>query len=183
MPIIIPNLHPAVVHFPIAFAITALGFSALVKVFPNSRLTEQWNVIGHWSLWLAALSAVVAVIFGLEAYNTVIHDDAGHLAMTIHRNWAIPTAMALVLLGLWDGWRHRATSTMSWATLIMLLAVCMAIGQTAWLGAETVYRHGIGVLSLPAAEDTSPAIAGESKTEPSASRHLHGNGHSHEHKH
>jgi len=181
MPIIIPNLHPAIVHFPIALAVAAMGFSALAKALPNNRLAEQWSIVGHWTLWLAALSAVVAVAFGWQAYNTVNHDDAGHLAMTIHRNWAIPTATALVLLAVWDGWRHRSAGKMSWVTLFMLLAVCMGLGQTAWLGAETVYRHGLGVLSLPAADYISTPNPDETNTESFISRHTREHGHSHKH--
>lgn len=179
MPTIIPNLHPAAVHFPIALTLMALAFSALAKFFPNSRFAEQWAVVGHWSLWLAALTAVLAVALGWQAYNTVNHDDAGHLAMTIHRNWAIPTAIALVLLAVWDGWRHHIAHSMSWGVLVLLFVVSIAIGKTAWLGGEVVYRHGIGVMTLPAAEHEATPKADGAEAEPSNAGHSHDHGHAH----
>ena len=35
------------------------------------------------------------------AYNSVVHDDIAHAAMTEHRNWALVTASLFVILALW----------------------------------------------------------------------------------
>lgn len=39
---------------------------------------------------------------------------------------------------------------MSIPVLVCLAGLSMSVATTAWLGGEVVYRHGIGVLSLPA---------------------------------
>lgn len=129
-------------------------------------------------LWLSALTAIIAVIFGLQAYNTVNHDEAGHLAMTLHRNWALPTTVGLVLLAMWDAWRHRDTKVMSWPTVVILLVISLAILRTAWLGGEVVFRHGIGVMALPESED---APASDATGAGEGEGHDHDHAHQHEH--
>ena len=103
-------------------------------------------------MWLAASGAASAVLFGWLAYNSVNHDDAGHAAMLLHRAWAVPTAIGLILLASWDAWKHRVNELMSAPALTLLFILSGTIGVTGWLGGEVVYRHGIGVLSLPASE-------------------------------
>lgn len=150
---IIPNMHPAVVHFPIALTLIALLFSLAARLLGKHSAAPLLAAAGHFTLWLAALSAVVAAILGWLAFNSGMnHDDAGHAAMLLHREWAIPTALGLVLLASWDAWRSRVSQVMPVIALLCLLALSGAIATTAWLGAEIVYRHGIGVLSLPVNE-------------------------------
>lgn len=80
---IIPNWHPVFVHFPIAFATAALAFTAVGKFFKNEQWATTCLMMGRWMLWGAAISACVAAVFGWLAYNSILHDEAGHLAMTI----------------------------------------------------------------------------------------------------
>ena len=149
---IIPNLHPIAVHFPIALTVIAFLFSMAAHVFRRQAWVLHLAATGHFSLWLAALGAAIAVLFGWLAFNSVNHDDAGHAAMLLHRAWAVPTAIGLVVLASWDAWKHRIGEMMSVPSLLLLAVLSSSIAVTAWLGGELVYRHGIGVLSLPANE-------------------------------
>ena len=92
--------------------------------------------------------------------------------MLIHRNWAIPTAIGLLFLAMWDVFKSRAHQVMSWFTLIVLTLLSGSVAVTGWLGGEVVYRHGIGVLSLP-------EIAAGSDSH----GHVHGDSDSHSHQH
>ena len=154
---IIPNFHPVVVHFPIALTIVAFALALLSNLLKSHRLASYWSAASHLALWAAALSAVMAVIFGWLAYNSVNHDDAGHVAMGIHRVWAISTAGLLLLLALWDIKKHLLTTIFSLYFVILLGVASASVGATAWLGGEVVFRHGIGVLSLPESEDEGVA--------------------------
>lgn len=150
---IIPNLHPAAVHFPIALTLIALLFSLGARMLRKHSAAPLLAAAGHFTLWFAALSAVVAAILGWLAFNSGLnHDDAGHAAMLLHRKWAIPTALGLVALAGWDAWKARINQVMSFPALTALIVLSGAIATTAWLGGEIVYRHGIGVLSLPSTE-------------------------------
>lgn len=148
---IIPNLHPAVVHFPIALTMAAFIFGLVARLTRKSESAHLVAAAGNYTLIFAALSAIAGVVFGWLAFNsTMNHDDAGHAAMLLHRAWAIPTAVGLVLLAIWNSAKSRLSNIMSIPVLICLAGLSMAVATTAWLGGEVVYRHGIGVLSLPA---------------------------------
>jgi uncharacterized membrane protein len=167
---LIPNAHPIAVHFPIALTLIALLFSLAARVGSRHNLATQLAIVGHWSLWISGVTAIIAAGLGWLAFNSVDHDDAGHAAMLLHRNWAIPTAIGLLLLAMWDVFKSRAHQVMSWFTLIVLTLLSGSVAVTGWLGGEVVYRHGIGVRSLP-------EIASGSGS------HEHGGSDSHSHQH
>jgi uncharacterized membrane protein len=111
---------------------------------------------GHYTLWIAAISAVITALLGWQAFNSIAnHDDAGHAAMLLHRAWAIPTAITLALLASWDAWKYKVNELISVPMVILLFLLTQAIAVTAWLGGEVVYRHGIGVLSIPTAGEAT----------------------------
>lgn len=149
---IIPNFHPIVVHFPIALTVIAFLLSIAAYARRSHPVSTQLAAAGHFTLWLAAIGAAVAVLFGWLAFNSVNHDDAGHAAMLLHRSWAIPTALGLILLASWDAWKYRINELISVPMLFILFLLFQAIAVTGWLGGEVVYRHGIGVLSIPSSE-------------------------------
>lgn len=169
---LIPNAHPVAVHFPIALTLIALLFSLAARIGSRHNLAPQFAIVGHWALWISGVTAIIAAGLGWLAFNSVDHDDAGHAAMLIHRNWAIPTAIGLLLLAMWDVFKSRAHQVMSWFTLIVLTLLSGSVAVTGWLGGEVVYRHGIGVLSLP-------EIAAGSDSH----GHEHGDSDSHSHQH
>ena len=156
---IIPNFHPVFVHFPIAFATAAVAFIAIGTVFRRRSYAAQCLMMGRWMLWGAALFAVIAAGFGWFAFNSVAHDEVSHAAMMLHRNWALGTLIALLVLAAWDWSRGRSGWTPSPGFLVLLVAVWLLVMSTAWHGGELVYRHGLGVMDLPdvhAGQDMEP---------------------------
>ena len=149
---IIPNFHPFFVHFPIAFTTATLFFFAAGKLFKENKWAVQSLIFSRWMLWAAAIFAVVTAVFGWFAYNSVDHDEAGHQAMTLHRNWALVTVGVLLLLAAVDGWLRRLTVAATYGFLAMLMVAWLLVLSTAWHGSEVVYRHGLGVMSLPEPE-------------------------------
>ena len=149
---IIPNWHPLFVHFPIAFATAAVFFVLIGKLFKAKPWAKQCLIFGRWMLWAAALFACIAAVFGWFAYNSVEHDEAGHLAMTLHRNLALMALGALVLLAVIDLWPKRTATLPSYGLLTLLIASWLLVVNAAWHGGEVVYRHGLGVMALPDVE-------------------------------
>ncbi|KTD71761.1 hypothetical protein Lste_0046 [Legionella steelei] len=154
---ILPNWHPIFVHFTVALFTTAFGFYLLAYLAPYIRyipakMALEFEVVSRWCLWSAAVVTVLTVLAGLYAYNSVAHDEAGHMAMTDHRNWALSTAFVMGLVAIWSVWRYAKQKTVTITYLIAMLLVQGLLLATAWRGGELVYRHGLGVMSLPKAE-------------------------------
>ena len=146
---VIPNWHPAFVHFPIAFATAAVAFIATAILFKDRPWAPLSLMMGRWMLWAAAIFACVAAVFGWLAFNNVLHDEAGRLAMTLHRNWALAALGALVGLAIWTARAWRSLEAPSYGFLFLLAAMWLLIATAAWHGGEVVYRHGLGVMALP----------------------------------
>lgn len=168
---IIPNFHPAIVHFPIAFTTAALAFTAIGTLFRRWPYAAQCLLTGRWMLWGAALFALIAAVFGWFAFNSVAHDEVSHAAMILHRNWALGALTALLALAAWDVWRGRSGRMPSPGFLVLLVAAWLGVMSTAWHGAELVYRHGLGVMALP----NTPA--GQDMVPHEASGHEHDHAH------
>lgn len=152
MPEIIPNLHPVLVHFPITLIAVSAVFHIAALATRGKACATHCAIMAHTTLWLGALAALPTVFFGWQAFNSVNHDEAGHVAMLAHRAWALATLAVLVALAGWDAWRSKVDAIPKWWFAGAVIVAWGLVGVTAWHGAELVYRHGLGVLSLPAVE-------------------------------
>lgn len=152
-----PNLHPIFVHFTVALFSTSFILYMLVYLakFQNityARVLNELEVTARWCLWIAALITVFTALAGLYAFNTVRHDTASHIAMTNHRNWAIPTATAMILMSVWVLWAYYRNLKLKTLFIIGILLTQGLLLSTAWRGGELVFRYGLGVQSLPQSE-------------------------------
>jgi uncharacterized membrane protein len=165
---IIPNWHPIFVHFTLALWTVATGFFLVAMVWNENRWRAQWLHVARWNLWLGALFALATAVAGWLAYNSVSHDAISHVAMTEHRNWALATLAVMLPLSAWCAWRYRRARELGPGFAVLLVIGLGLLGATGWHGGELVYRYGLGVMSLPAAE-------GEGHD------HEHANGETHTH--
>ncbi|PCH60966.1 MAG: hypothetical protein COC04_06480 [Gammaproteobacteria bacterium] len=150
---IIPNWHPILVHFTVALLSISVLFYFAARLLPQAhRWKEQWSHMANWSLWTGCVFTLLTVVAGWFAYNSVAHDSLSHAAMTLHRNWAIPTAILFIFIGITAISLARKKSKPGFLFLSISAVATMMLLTTAWLGAESVYRYGIGVLSLPTVE-------------------------------
>ncbi len=151
---IIPNWHPVFVHFTVALLSLSVVLYLATHLPLPAGLRAEWRVVAHWMLWLGAMFAITTVATGWLAYNSVNHDDVSHAAMTEHRNWALITLTVFVVLALWSLWGRWANRQVSKGAAGAVFLAVLVIGgfllaSTAWRGAELVFRHGLGVMSLP----------------------------------
>ena len=149
MPEIIPNLHPLAVHFPIALVTVSAFFHVVASATRGKPFSGNVSILAHTLLWLSALSVLPTVFLGWQAYNSVTHDDVSHAAMLIHRNWALGTSVVLILLASWDVWLNKIDAPPVWWCVVAVIGAWSMVAITAWHGGELVYRHGLGVVSLP----------------------------------
>lgn len=131
------EMHPAMVHFPIAFLPLSLGADALGRLTGDSALLEM----GRRTMPLAAASAVTAAAFGLIAQEAVHAEGQAHDLLATHRTLnaglvGVTAAMALKRMR-----SHRP----GLGYLAVGLAALGAMGYSAYLGGRMVYAHGVGV--------------------------------------
>jgi len=144
---VIPNWHPFVVHFVIAPVVMSSLFYIL-SLFPfPANFRSELLIVAKWSLYVAAISSFIAAITGWYAFNTVLHDAAGHAAMLLHRKAAIVSVVLMfVSLSVLLVIGNKTANV--WFIVIVLVST-MSVLVTSYLGAENVYRHGIGVQRIP----------------------------------
>lgn len=140
------NVHPLLVHFPVAL-LTAYLFTDILAVL---RKSESLQTSANWLLYLGTLGALAAVAAGLVAAQIVPHGEEVHAIMERHEFLGLTVASLSVLLSLW---RFMAGQTLAsgmgqglnWF-LGLLIGGCLFFGAD--LGGTMVYRYGVGVQKL-----------------------------------
>jgi len=158
---IIPNWHPIFVHFTVSTLSLASIFFVLSHVMRSHPQNSNIRKFAEWNLWIGSISTILTVIAGWIAYNSVAHDTPSHEAMTIHRNWALATAGIFIVLALWLFYIKRSHHKVNISFVVIIIIAFGMLGTTAWRGGETVYRYGLGVISLPAVEKGADGHAHE----------------------
>jgi uncharacterized membrane protein/ketosteroid isomerase-like protein len=146
---IIPNWHPIWVHFAIALLLVSAGLFLLFgwrSTWNGSQ--SQALIVARWTLWLGVTAAAGALLTGYWASGTVVHDDAGHANMLLHRNWALIAAVFFALAAILEYMKRKAPRASAFS-IVLVVAGGAALGITGLKGAENVYEHGLGVQRLP----------------------------------
>lgn len=140
------NIHPLLVHFPIAllsaFLITDL-FGFLLK---KEKLKHSASVM----LYIGAVGAMATVASGLMAANKVPHAEEVHFIMQRHKYFGITVLVISLFLSIW---RYLLEETFSKTgqvihfTLSILMVGVMSMGAD--LGGMMVYRYGVAVSAVP----------------------------------
>lgn len=146
------HLHPIAIHFPLALLISGGLFSLGSRLTTHEGVRHAFQATGAWNFRIGAVFLLPALLTGWAAYQTVAHDAPSHAAMTLHRNWALATGTVFLGVAVLD-WRGQGAAWpkggLAWTALFLGLAL---LGVTGYLGGNLVYRHGLGVQSLPVAE-------------------------------
>ncbi len=144
----LPNLHPALVHCPIALLPMALLFEILGLTFRR----QDWFERAAVSLYAAAaLGALVARWAGVRASDGLVDVPAEvQLHIAKHSDWAhysLWTIGALALLRLLLYFRDpkRANTYARVGLLLVGLVTMGLVSFTADLGGGLVYQHAVAV--------------------------------------
>ena len=138
------TIHPMIVHFPIALLLTATFISTLAVIFKNKR--EELKIVLYWILILGAISALAALFSGLYESERVVHDEAIHKIMEVHKFLGFVIASAFVLITLWFIIRRRKIKYKELLIItLFLIGTSSVLVYSAYLGGKMVYEEGTGV--------------------------------------
>lgn len=150
-----PNVHPLVIHFPIVLVLLALLVDGIELVHPLPGLAKAGTAVYA----LAAISAVVAVLTGVDASGEVFVPGMAHPMVENHEHWALTTMFALIGVAMARGvMQALGTKPASRRRRIVFFALSVGLAvlveQTAERGARLVYQEGIGVEAGPGPAQT-----------------------------
>lgn len=141
------EIHPMLVHFPIALVLAALVFDWGRWIFAREKLTTA----GFWGgstplLLLALIGAGAAIVTGLIAEDGAPKSEIVHELIESHETAAFVVASGVALLSLWRI-ALRGAFPRKWPVLylVLLMAVTVVLGYGAYFGGLMVYAHGVGV--------------------------------------
>lgn len=135
------NLHPMFVHFPIVLWLAALLFEILAVW----RASEELQRTASRLLYLGTLAAIITVMTGLAAQNSVAPGEAQR-AVGIHETLMLTaTSLAIGLCMFAFFTRKEFTAKLRKVLLLgmVLLGVLLTIGTDR--GAQLVYGYGSAV--------------------------------------
>ncbi|MDO9103915.1 MAG: DUF2231 domain-containing protein [Methylovulum sp.] len=143
------NVHPLLVHFPIAFL---LGFFALDLIGTLAK-KQAWRAVASCLLYFGTVAAVVTVTAGFIAASTVAHGENVHEIMERHEHIGIAV---LVLTSLLSLWRRKSGSLIQGGANVLFLILagllCVLLSLGADLGGLMVYKYGVAVEAVAVPE-------------------------------
>ena len=164
----LPNLHPALVHFPVALVFTALALE-FVSLVRSGRIWLERSVAVLYAL--AAAGSVAAFFAGRAAADSVgaIPADAEKI-LTDHADSALWTMVVLISAALFRvaaSVKRARLAEARWAPLravgmFTLTAGALLVAYTADLGGALVFNYGVAVTCPPqqAVPSSAPAPVG-----------------------
>jgi uncharacterized membrane protein len=142
-----PNIHPVVVHFPIALLTTAAALDLAGWPLRRNRWLRDTATLLYV---IGTLAAGAAYLSGRAAAQSIWLPGMAHAIVADHWDWAyrvlwffgVVTVLRVVLLG----WSRRAPSRTLIAAFV--LAGLVGVGllrATGDRGGALVYQHGVGI--------------------------------------
>jgi uncharacterized membrane protein len=137
MAIRLQELHPALVHLPIALLPVAIGTDLAGRVTGDDGLREA----GRHAMLLTAASAAESALTGLIAQEEVNVEGESMDTLITHRNINLAVTVLAGAMAVWRSKRDRPST----GYLGLGLAGIAAVAYTAYLGGKLVYQYGVGV--------------------------------------
>ena len=148
-----PNLHPLVVHLPIALlaAAAAVDLASLFRrARPRVRHTATWLYIG------GAATAVIAYFTGDSAAKAMALPADVALLVDAHADWAFRTTWLFAFFAsarLAISYILSPTRPVLVGTFLLALLGIGTLVETVAHGSQLVFQHGVGVQAV--ARDSS----------------------------
>jgi uncharacterized membrane protein len=137
------QVHPFIVHFPIALIISAFIFT-FIGLFYRRGLFKE---VVFWNLIFGLMASAAAIYTGLVDEKNLVNPDQ-HVTeiMEAHKRNAYIICTFLLGLTVWMGFRKkemRMLEYMAWTAFLMIGSV--SIGYQGYSGTQMVFREGTGI--------------------------------------
>jgi uncharacterized membrane protein len=133
----IQEIHPALVHFPLALIPTSLAADALGRATGSRTLMD----LGRTTMPIAAASAAISGIFGLVAQEAVDVEGEAEEMLITHRNLNLGLIALTAAMAVQRSRRRRPTR----GYLLAGALGSLVMSYSAYLGGHMVYELGVGV--------------------------------------
>jgi len=148
----IQNIHPLLVHFPIAF-LTAFF---LIDLLGSLLKKSEWRRTADWFLYLGCIFAGLTMIAGLLAADSVPHPEAVHQIMEDHESLGVTIFSLASALSIWRLFNKPAfRGVVNYLYLSLAGLLCLFLIFAADLGGLMVYKHGVAVAAAQALQPES----------------------------
>ncbi len=135
------NVHPLVVHFPLAFLPAAAGLYVLAWVVGRDR----WAWVPFWLLMLGTVSAGVAAATGLRAETGVmVARSVRAQLLEPHEELMLTTLALAAALSLWAALARPLPRKGRVLFVLLLLGLVAIMTRGADYGGRTVYDYNAG---------------------------------------
>lgn len=137
MAIHLQEMHPALVHFPVALLPLAVGADAV------GRLTDNQPALsfGQIAICIAAVGAIGAAVTGLIAGEEVNVEGPSQDMLITHRNLNFIATVVATGMAIWRINEGKPSAAYFAAGAV---GICI-LAYTAYLGGKLVYGVGVGV--------------------------------------
>jgi uncharacterized membrane protein len=153
-----PNIHPMVVHFPIAILILAIGLNLIAFFLPEKWWDEKKTTFIYV---LGSIAAIVTYFTGRSAADTVFLPTEAQSLLTDHADWALWTvlffsAYAIIRIAL-HWFKKLEKKSVQVVAFVLALPGFFFLFETGEYGATMVYGYGVGTGQYLEEEAIAPA--------------------------
>ncbi|MBI5475026.1 MAG: DUF2231 domain-containing protein [Ignavibacteriae bacterium] len=136
-----PNIHPLIVHFPIAL----LTISFIFDVIGMLTGKKEFTMSAWWMLLIGTISVAAAIASGLSAAGGLESSSQAREHIENHQEAALVVAGVFAFLLLWRVANKTRVPDRRWLYLVLSVVGLVAVWVTALYGGELVYEFGVGV--------------------------------------
>ncbi len=137
-----PNLHPLLIHFPIALFTVSFCFDVLGVVLQK----KEFNKFAWWVMLLGTLGMTLSIASGILAATDLNHQEPLREHIELHQESAFVVAVVYTSLLLWRIANRANLPERRWLFLLLSLVGLVAVWLTALYGGKLVYEFGVGVI-------------------------------------
>lgn len=163
------NLHPAIVHFPIALLVVA----ALLAIISLINRKASWKEWMFKNLVVGLAFVPLAIIAGIVEEQNLQHNEAIHSVLITHKYIGFVILFLYSILAIWFWRRKNSIRNREYtAWVLCLLLATGALSYQGYLGGKMVFELGAGVEPMEESMRKDHAHGDEDESSPS---HEHGN--------